>query len=73
MRASKNGLSLTIIFAMILSNVIDIKESQACPGAIGVGIGAWGSTGRSLQSLGISLSIKIFLDNIQFHHKYTFI
>jgi len=51
MRASKNGLSLTIIFAMILSNVIDIKESQACPGAIGVGIGAWGSTGRSLQSL----------------------
>ena len=71
MRASKNVLSLTIILAMTLSNVIDIKESQAC-GVDAVGEVIFGGAGRSLQSLGISLSIKIFLDNIQFYF-HTFV
>ena len=78
MKASKNGLSLTIIFAMILSNVIDIKESQACPGAVGVGNMGTRSQGynrylgvrRSLQLSGISLSIQIFIDNIQFYFHF---
>ena len=63
MRTSKNIMSLTIILAMILSNVIDIKESQAC-GWDAAGTAIFGGAGRSLQSLGISLSIKIFIDNI---------
>ena len=66
MRTSKNIMSLTIILAMILSNVIDIKESQAC-GVDAVGEVIFGGAGRSLQSLGISLSIKIFIDNIQLY------
>ena len=72
-----NVLSLTIILAMILSNVIDIKESQACGGwslddMASAAADLFGGAGRSLQSLGISLSIKIFLDNIQFYF-HTFV
>ena len=59
MGPSKNVLSLTIILAMILSNVIDIKESQAC-GVDAVGEVIFGGAGRSLQSLDISLSKKIY-------------
>ena len=54
------------MLAMTLSNVIDIKESQACPGTMQAMLGVR----KSLQSSGISLSIKIFIDNIQFHHLY---
>ena len=65
MRTSKNVLSLTIILAMTLSNVIDIKESQACPGTMQAMLGVR----KSLQSSGISLSIKIFIDNIQLYFR----
>ena len=71
MGASKKVFSLTIMLAMILSNVIDIQESQACPGidwgdVFDAVVDSTAHAGRSLQSPGISLSINLFIENIQF-------
>ena len=72
MKAPKNYLSLTITLAIILFNVIDVKESQACSWLCSVADAletAFAGIGRSLQSPGMSLSIKLFIETIKFFRK----